>query len=516
MEKEALFSGDGEYGQTVFPLHGRGSAAFEKTASLILPDVARYIENLRPQAGSQYVLVNALGAGEYYGSNVNGDYFPEAGLIHAPASWRGVPAYDEITSKDWPYGYPTFYRAHPFMHHKNKDPGRAFGVVSLAVWNAAMHRVELVVRVDKDKCDAYGGTAVWDKLLQGQFPDVSMGCKVPYDTCSICLDWGMYRDAQATFDPKKHKYVGEAVLSYHRKRIADTGRGIRGLSITRKDYCEHGLREMNRIRPDGRKVFVYNDYPNFFDISFVFIGADRTAKVMFKVADPTSVYSAPGAEKTAAFKSAKDKDAEIIKDITSDLAAKIAPGIAASDPPIPSPVLNRMARFPLPEVLSTTSGLGIILRPAEFQRIILIQMQQPGLADAFEAAGTVFPRSSGVTPMGMSPDSFLPALLPLLLPYFFQRSALAPAIHARALAPSSPKTSEKSAGASPSSDLLAKIGAAYTGYRLGVLGAMAGAPDLMAKTAHAGLLRLAEAPLDQVFSPLSVAYARDAFWSDCR
>src|SRR6185295_11826397 len=36
--------------------------------------------------------------------------------------------------------------------------------------------------------------------------------------------------------------------------------------------------------PDGRKVAVRNDTPRFFDISFVFIGADKTAKVLAKLA----------------------------------------------------------------------------------------------------------------------------------------------------------------------------------------------------------------------------------------
>jgi hypothetical protein len=69
-------------------------------------------------------------------------------------------------------------------------------------------------------------------------------CKVPYDVCSIC----------------QHK------------------------SKTPKDYCDHARTMMNKILPDGRKVFVYNPQPKFFDISFVFIGADKTAKVMAKLA----------------------------------------------------------------------------------------------------------------------------------------------------------------------------------------------------------------------------------------
>ena len=41
---------------------------------------------------SQYVLVNAMGATEWYGSNVNADAFSEASLIHKPPSWANNPS----------------------------------------------------------------------------------------------------------------------------------------------------------------------------------------------------------------------------------------------------------------------------------------------------------------------------------------------------------------------------------------------------------------------------------------
>jgi hypothetical protein len=48
-----------------------------------------------------------------------------------------------------------------------------------------------------------------------------------------------------------------------------------------------------RILDDGRRIGVINTYPRFFDISFVFIGADKTAKMMCKLASglwvPSSV-----------------------------------------------------------------------------------------------------------------------------------------------------------------------------------------------------------------------------------
>ena len=286
MIKGAYYSGVGPAGAAVLPLFGPANNEFEKNASsTLLPEVSTYIASLKPRKDAQYVLLNAMGAGEWWGSNVNGDFFPEAALIHKPDNWANNPLLDKPRSASWAYGFPTFYFAHPFAHHRNKDASRAFGDVELAAWHPRMRRVELVARVDKDKCEKFGGVGVWDKLSAGEYVDVSMGCKVPYDTCSICLDWGAYRKALATFNPLRHKSPGDAALEYHKKLKADGGEGIRGLSITRHDYCDHAKRMMNRILPDGRKVFVYNDFPKFFDISFVFVGADKTAKVMMKIAE---------------------------------------------------------------------------------------------------------------------------------------------------------------------------------------------------------------------------------------
>ena len=51
------------------------------------------------------------------------------------------------------------------------------------------------------------------------------------------------------------------------------------------------MKEMpGKILPDGRKVFVYNHYPRFFDISFVFIGADRTSFVLEKIASGAGAF----------------------------------------------------------------------------------------------------------------------------------------------------------------------------------------------------------------------------------
>lgn len=252
LEKQVQFSAFNEQGQLVIQPLFMGNG-LEKTAealdmrSKLHPRVQDFVRAVRPTSSGIYVLVNALGAGEYWGSNVNGDLFPEKALIHAPPDWENLLVYPERAREvgvAWPYGYPTFMGAYPYKHHVNKDPSRAFGKVELSTWNPAMHRVELVVYLDRALCMQFDAIDIIERIERGEFPDVSMGCKVPYDVCTICEN------------PSK----------------------------TRNDYCQHALMMMNKILPDGRKVAVRNDYPKFFDISFVFIGADKTAKVMAKLA----------------------------------------------------------------------------------------------------------------------------------------------------------------------------------------------------------------------------------------
>jgi intein/homing endonuclease len=945
MLKVAFFQGEDARGLHALPLFGPADRVFEKTAApLLLPEVSRYIASLRPRPDAQYVLLNAMGAGEYWGSNINGDHFPEAALIHAPNEWTGNPLLDKEKARDWAYGYPTFYFAHPYAHHRNKDATRAFGEVELAAWNPAMKRVELVARVDEDKCQRFGGVEVWDKLKAGQYPDVSMGCapagtrilqangqhrqiedvqvgdmvlshrgraqrvetvmrrhyrgtlyrfkvygfrrelpvtdehplwlvraeelscepspaqvnkgrkqrhctplvkdvskgcvgcvtepkyafnwvradqaevgdylafpvpqhldqtiqsldearllgfylaegfvrnyndrpleqitfclgfeekelaqeiedisrrlgaavvwhdeqpakggryvhvvhkdlaqrclafcgmysrekvvskevlymstalqvaflgayldgdggtykgaayfstsseqladqlfimlarcgviagvnkiehhpseksvvrkdtteyqvwvgtdfslrlgpytrkpvypsrkirgqrffyykddgdiylmapimeieeedfdddvfnfsveeddsyvaellathncKVPYDTCSICLDWDLYRRAQATFSPERDKSPGDAVLRYHRALIKKNGKGIRGVSITRVDYCEHAKNNMNKILPDGRKVFVYNDYPRFFDISFVFIGADKTAKVMMKVAGDSRLWSLPSAElaeklgydstdevllpaftaggatetKVAsapdemlkmAFlgKAARDKDAEIVKDtIPSQFAGKAIPALTQSEKDLPKDLLDVLGGAPLEEALSTTAGLGMVLRPREFQRIILIQMGHRALADGLEADGKVFPKSQDKLDVPMGPEFFSPILAHLLAPLMAGRSALGPNIESRVLVASATPKEKRGATSSLSSGVLRKMSAAYNAYRDGIVELVAHTQDLVASLPPEWhLQKIAGAATHEVFTPLTVQYFKLAFWDE--
>lgn len=543
MFKVAFFPSVNEHGQQVFPLFTPSDTAFEKIAApTLIPDVARYIENLRPEADSQYVLVNAMGSGEFYGSNINSDYFPEAALIHAPGRWSGAPELDRVLAKNWPYGFPTFYNAYPFTHHRNKDPSKAYGTVELAAWNPRMHRVELVIRLQHSLCAEHGGLPVWDKIRMGQFPDVSMGCRVPFDTCSICLDKQLYAQALATFDPKKHAHPGKAALEFHKALVAKSGVGIRGLAVTRKDYCEHARFEMNKIYPDGRKVWVVNDFPNFFDISFVFIGAEKCAKTLMKIASPAHSYFALSADvahelgyaeeekvasadpagefersfeqlfiKDAIDKRAKTKGAEIVKDVVpSQFAAQAVPLLTEREPDLPRALVKIMAGLPVEETLGTTSSMGMVLRPREFQRIILTKLGLEDEADDLEQKKIVFPDTEDEEQMEVRPDCFNRLLAGLLLPLLAGRSVFGPSIERRVTIIMVGKKPESSPPASPPSELLHKIGAAYKGYRRSLMEAI---PQMqpVVPDSSGEFRKLASGSLDSLLTPLSYAYLEDAY-----
>jgi len=212
-------------------LPGYGDS-LEKTAG-VHPEILAYKSQLEPEPGKTYVHILALGAGEYYGANLNNDHFP----------WQGLQHDHTRTPHPHLHGYKTFLNAHAFAHHMNTDPEKAYGDVLLSVLNTKMKRVELIVAIDEEKCVRNGGAKTLERIKAGEHPSTSMGCRVPFDVCSIC--------------EHKAKY--------------------------RSEYCDHMRSEAGKIYSDGRKVFVYNPYPRFFDISFVFIGADRTSFVLERI-----------------------------------------------------------------------------------------------------------------------------------------------------------------------------------------------------------------------------------------
>jgi len=192
---------------------------FVKTAGVMTP-LEEFLSQLKEAEDHIYIIVNALGADEYYGSNRNGDGFPESAL----------QAYHKTFETS----------AKVFRHHKNKPDDPYYGKPIFSYYNPHMHRVELVLDIDGKKLPE----DLLVKILNNEYPPFSMGCKVPYDICSICNN--------------KAK--------------------------TTKDYCKHLKRSsINSILPDGRRARAINTKPKFFDISFVRIPADKTAYMLKKI-----------------------------------------------------------------------------------------------------------------------------------------------------------------------------------------------------------------------------------------
>lgn len=279
------------------------SSAFEKTAATLSPEIQRFIaEHIQSDPRYVYILVSALGAGEIWGPNVNGDYFREEDII---ASHKTFELFGNV-----------------FLHHQNKDPNNNSGKILFSHWNPRMHRVELIVRIDREKAPK-----VARDVDNGKMPDVSMGCKVKFDVCSYCGN--------------------------HAK--------------TRAEYCTHLKHSMGKVLRDGRQVYAINPNPKFFDISIVFIGADRTAKGLAKIASVV-------------------KESDIEKEIPGIALSADATHMASllmeelgmmkeKEDDFDDELLEECATHDLNDSLTTLMTLGLMLKPREFVR--LLQLVRP-------------------------------------------------------------------------------------------------------------------------------------------
>lgn len=128
-------------------------------------DIASFLNTFNPDPGFVYLHVIAMGAGEYYGCNVNGDYFPERDLINRHKTF-------ETTAK-------------VFKEHDNKPTSPDYGHVVFAWYNPKMHRVELILAIDKIK-----GAEFIRRQANGEQLEVSMGC-FPAGTAVVTVNGTM-------------------------------------------------------------------------------------------------------------------------------------------------------------------------------------------------------------------------------------------------------------------------------------------------------------------------------------
>lgn len=315
------------------------------------PEVEDYIKKAKPLPGLIQVLITALGAYPFWPQNANGDIFKEEALKH-----RGLD-----------YGVDTFVsNANYFTHHVNKDPALAKGKVLKSVWNDKMKRVELIIGIDPVK-----DPDASREIDAGRELAFSMGARLPYDVCSVCAN--------------KAK--------------------------TRAQYCDHLKYFMSQMDPDtGILVGAVNPHPKFFDISRVLIPADKTAYMWEKIASAGNqsvvdmhkklgsavLNEIPGdklfdidflQEKVASLMQGLDKTyginkkAAITKMISTSTelimpdAKKVKAAKKALDANSPDLPIDKLARHPFNEVISSMLVLGIVPKSSEIDKLASVYEQ---------------------------------------------------------------------------------------------------------------------------------------------
>lgn len=167
-----------------------------------------------------------MGSLERWGSNKNADAFPRMGLMNS----------DPDT-----YGFKTFEKhAYIYQHHQNKDPAKSIGKVAYAFWDDQMDKVMCLFYLLKDLAPE-----LVNRLEEGGSFPMSMGCRCPFDICSICGN----------------------------------------KAPTRKEYCSHLSLYPNQMMPDATKAMAITPHPKFFDLSHVLRGADPIAHAL-RLVDP--------------------------------------------------------------------------------------------------------------------------------------------------------------------------------------------------------------------------------------
>lgn len=403
MDKRLIFPGNGEDKRDVFFVKEDRNYLVKRAAEYH-PEISKYIQDAKPMKGLIQALITALGAFEFWGQNVNGDRFRIPALSH----------------KGSDYGYETFKtNANYFNHHVNQDPALAKGKVLHAVWNDKSKRVELIIGIDPGR-----DPEAASQIDRGESLCFSMGCKVPYDICTVCAN----------------------------------------RAKTRAQYCDHLKYMMGQIDPISNQLIgADNTYPKFFDISRVLIPADKTAYMWTKIASAENPFhGVPSAfiaesagsddlmKKVAQYreehpvkKASIGKRAVIKKRIEFSAKPKLISKLDESVPPakallqeagstLSKESLNKISELPLDKILSTFAGLGITPKPAEFQRIVIrCVLKKPELADELDAKGHVFdPHGSqateGVPEVRICANNFHPGLAQALAPLMSERSFYRP------------------------------------------------------------------------------------------
>ena len=220
------------------------------------------------------------------------------------------------------------------------------------------------------------------------------------------------------------------------------------------DTAARWSRELNKTILPGSQVYAINPYPRFFDISKVYIGADRTSFILGKAASLTFPLSINVAEAFGVTDEQIDKLAFVQKrsEISKEIGGALGPtdidgrvsktdkntvlakaldervnGSIAAEPIIPNNVLDAISVLPLETILSTMLGMGIYPKPPEFQRIIIIKTGRPDIADELQKKNMIFDYEDDSVescPLDISNSRFSDTLGKTLSQFLEKRSCL--------------------------------------------------------------------------------------------
>ncbi|MCK5613643.1 hypothetical protein KAR91_67885 [Candidatus Pacearchaeota archaeon] len=324
----------GDNDSEVFSLYD-GNDGLVKTASYA-DEISAYLANLERKVNKVYALVNALSAGEYYGSNRNGDFFPE----------------EELKAH-----HKTFEEhGHVYKHHVNKNPAKSFGRVVFSHYNDRMKRVELVLELDNVRAkDIITG------LQRGELPAVSMGCKVPYDICTDC-------------GHKAKRMVDYCdCLKYRMNKVLPNGKRVCARNIRPRFF------DISIVTIPAEKTAAFIEF--FGDsIGRLITSISHTEKTadwgeeFMKAAEMTNMAAIKKEVITRIEHIDKDPEALILKS-KKDLGDEI---------------IEKLSEYPLNEVLSTMLGLRIVPTKEEFQKLALSSIGLEDIARNLESDGIVF------------------------------------------------------------------------------------------------------------------------------
>ena len=403
-------------------------AGIEKVAGELDPEIQKFLRTLKPDPRYQYVLMTPMGAYEYWGMNVNGDIFPEISLSHCHRDSDPQPVIEELVEKylkpfgkSLPlapvkdFGFRTFENALRYKHHVNKNPDIAYGDIVFVTYNKRMHRVELISRHDREKAKRVGAEEIIRDLDEGKPRQISMGCRVPFDVCTICGH----------------------------------------VSRSPRDYCTHLRNEMGSIRDDGRVVGAINFFPRFFDLSDVFVPAAKESGVLLKVAS---------VNKEASYKTAASvKKAELNKKILPNAISESIMKMKDCDPDIPK---EELKRHPIDKLLTTLGMLGIVMKPREFQYGMLNSMGRHAMAEKLHRDKVIFDSNHPVTGnYSMDHKQYSPSIARLMSRIVPERSFFRPHLPSRIIKITIIKKVPTEKEHVQSGPILTKIAEAYSNYR---------------------------------------------------